>query len=288
MERSGKGLAISKAAAHFKLTDRYKWIHLADADGAFAPDYFKVIRRELNDANAAMTGYIKSMQGSTISQYRAFEYTFGMEVVRRFQNMIGTISIVPGPTSCFRADVFDKVSFNNGSLAEDFDVTLQIHRQQLGSIQFIENAVVYTQDPETLKDFVKQIRRWNKGILQGIVRHRIGSKATKLDAYLQYQIGLSLAMVLNYLVLLPITAAQRGVLSTLSIVFLLDLILMFGIITYAATRAKRWDILNAFPHIYALRWVSLAVFIWSFVEVIVLRRHQGNGTWKSVARRASA
>ena len=47
VHRSGKGLALSKAAKRFRLTKRYSWVHIADADGAFSPDYFYVFRREL-------------------------------------------------------------------------------------------------------------------------------------------------------------------------------------------------------------------------------------------------
>jgi hypothetical protein len=36
VRRSGKGLALTKAAKHFKLVKRYQWIHIADADGGFA------------------------------------------------------------------------------------------------------------------------------------------------------------------------------------------------------------------------------------------------------------
>lgn len=286
VERSGKGLAISKAATSFKLVDRYRWIHLADADGGFKEDYFRVLRSKLRVQFAAATGYVKSMQGSAVSQYRAFEYTFGMEVVRRFQNMIGTIPIIPGPTSCFRSDIFEKLEFGSGALAEDFDVTLQIHRQNLGNIQFIEDAVVYTQDPTTIKDFARQIHRWNKGVMQGFIRHKIGTRLTKLDTYLVYQLILSLAMVANYLIILPLTAIDRGVALTLPAVFLLDVGLLWAVVFYTASRSKRWDTLSAFPHIYLLRWVSLAVFIRSFVEVMIFRRHikSGGGVWQPPVR----
>jgi len=36
VRRSGKGLALTKAANKFKLTKRYRWIHVADADGGLA------------------------------------------------------------------------------------------------------------------------------------------------------------------------------------------------------------------------------------------------------------
>lgn len=290
--RSGKGLALTKLARKFQLSKRYQWIHLADADGGFAPDYFKVFRRELNKEYAAATGYIKSMPGSVVGQYRVMDYTIGMEIVRRFQSMTGLISIIPGPTSCFRADVFDKVAFNTGSLAEDFDVTLQIHRQKLGPIQFIEDAVAYTQDPLTLRDFIRQMRRWNKGILQGIFKHRIGTRLQKIDAYLMYQLSLNMAMFISFGVLLPLLALERGFIEVYSATFLIDVALTAFITLAVAFKSKRWDIINAFPHLYAYRWISLMTFIYGFIEVGILGRDRkplhgkGGTTWKIVARAA--
>ena len=65
----------------------------------------------------------------------------GMELTRRFQSIAGVISIIPGPTSIFRNDIFAQLQFGGDALCEDFDVTMQIHRQKLGSIQYIPKAI---------------------------------------------------------------------------------------------------------------------------------------------------
>src|SRR5258706_12059667 len=44
VRRSGKGLGLTKGAKKFELSQHYRWIHIADADGAFAPDYFHIFR----------------------------------------------------------------------------------------------------------------------------------------------------------------------------------------------------------------------------------------------------
>jgi glycosyltransferase involved in cell wall biosynthesis len=75
VRRSGKGLALTKAARKFQLAERYDWIHIADADGGFSPDYFKVFRAQLNPKFAAATGYVRSLPGDSVSQYRVMEYT---------------------------------------------------------------------------------------------------------------------------------------------------------------------------------------------------------------------
>jgi cellulose synthase/poly-beta-1,6-N-acetylglucosamine synthase-like glycosyltransferase len=286
VDRSGKGLALTKGAAHFKLTQRYQWIHIADADGGFATSYFDIFKGRLNPRYAAATGYVRSLPGSTIGQYRVFEYTIGMEIHRRFQAMTNTVSVIPGPTSCFRADVFQRVNFANKSITEDFDVTIQIHRQKLGKIQFIPQAVAYTQDPKSLKDFTKQITRWNRGVMQGIRRHRIGLRATRLDAYLSYQILQNFMLLFNYGFILPYMAVTRHSLDVIATAFLLDVTILFAIIMAVVLRTGRTDILSAFPQIYIYRFVTLYVFVKEFVNVMVLGKYRvTEGIWGTTGRR---
>lgn len=282
VQRSGKGLAINKAVKKFALTDRYQWVHIADADGAFAPDYFEVFTSKLDNTHAAATGYIRSLPGKRVSEYRVYEYTLGMDLHRRIQNLLGVISVIPGPTSCFRSDVLKKLDFSSKSLTEDFDVTLQIHRQKLGKIQFIPGAVAYTQDPPTVKAFIKQITRWNRGVMQSVVRHKIGKKASVIDAYLMYQLGQGVLLFLNTFVWVPymmLTGGRNGG-AFLATVFIMDVLLTYMITLFTAMRSKRWEVLSAFPVVYALKWVSLGVFIKAFVEVMILGKFRlAEGKW---------
>jgi len=289
VSRSGKGLALTKAAERFDLISRYQWVHIADADGAFSPDYFDVFRSSLSPSSAAATGYIRSLPGKSVSQFRAFEYTIGMEFHRRFQTLFNVIPVIPGPTSCFRSDVFAKLSFANRSLTEDFDVTLQIHRQKLGAIQFIPKATAYTQDPRTVKDFIKQITRWNRGVMQGVTRHRIGRKLSAIDAYLSYQILQNLILFVGYFVWVPYLIVRYQSANVLATIFVYDLILTFAIAMLVAVRMRRFEIISAFPIVYGLRWVNLFVFLKAFVEVIVLRKFRiTSGTWENGAGRRYA
>jgi cellulose synthase/poly-beta-1,6-N-acetylglucosamine synthase-like glycosyltransferase len=220
-----------------------------------------------------------------ISKYRVYEYTLGMEIARRFQAIAGVIPIIPGPTSCFRSDVFEKLNFADNMLTEDFDVTLQIHRQKLGTIQFIPEAVAYTQDPQTFKDFMHQINRWNRGVMQGIYKHGIGRKAGKIDAYLSYQIMQNLMFFVLNFIWLPFLSITLQNPAILGMGFLSDVILTFGMVMFAAGQTGRWDILKVFPFIYGLRWVNLLVFIRAFAEVSILGKFRNDkGVWEGAKR----
>jgi hypothetical protein len=53
-----------------------------------------------------------------------------------------------------------------------------------------------------------------------------------------------------------------------------------------AMRTRRWDVMSAFPIIYALKWVSLAVFMRAFIEVMVLRKFKiSKGLWDNESGR---
>ncbi|MBC7707678.1 glycosyltransferase family 2 protein [Polaromonas sp.] len=286
VKRSGKGLALTKAAKKFDLAARYEWIHIADADGGFAANYFTIFRRTLRVRYAAATGYIRSLPGDSVSQYRVLEYTIGMELHRRFQAFAHTVSVIPGPTSCFRSDVFLAVNFANKSLTEDFDVTLQLHRQNLGKVQFIPKAVAYTQDPQTRQDFTKQISRWNRGIMQGIQRHKIGRRLQRIDIYLSFQVFQNLLLFANYCLLLPYLALTRHSSAIVALSFLLDVAILFSITCLVAAKAERKDIVSAFPQIYLYRWITLFVFMKSLIEVLILRRFKvSEGIWGTAGRR---
>src|SRR5665213_529308 len=286
VKRSGKGLALSKATKKFKLTQRYEWIHIADADGGFASDYFKVFRSTLDPKFAAATGYVRSLPGGSVSQYRVMEYTLGLEIHRRFQALVHTVPVIPGPTSCFRADVFAKLNFANHSMTEDFDVTLQLHRQKLGRIQYIPNAVAYTQDPKTTGDYVKQITRWNRGMLQAMHHHQIGKHVSRIDAYLTYQMMQNLMFFAYIFVIIPLLIISKHNPDLIANVFIWDVSIIFIVTLATALRARRLDILSAFPQIYILRWISAGVFLRSFVEVMILRKYRiTNGVWGTSGRR---
>lgn len=286
VSRSGKGLALTKATKKFALCDRYAWIHIADADGGFATDYFVIFRKSLRIKYAAATGYVRSLPGNSVSQYRVVEYTLGMELHRRFQALTHTITVIPGPTSCFRSDVFRKVNFANKSLTEDFDVTLQLHRQNLGRIQFIPQAVAYTQDPRNLHDYTKQITRWNRGVMQGIKRHGMGKKLTRVDSYLMYQLSQNFLLFASFFIFLPWFMITRHSMYALANAFLYDVTLLFILTLLTAGKARRGDVLSAFPQIYFYRWVALGVFLKAFVEVMILKRFKATeGLWGTSGRR---
>ncbi len=288
VQRSGKAIAVQKAIKKFKIKKNYVWLHIADADSIFSPDYFKIYKKKLDPRKYAVAvGFVQSMRGNWISTYRALSYTYSQHVNRRIQHYTQTISVFPGPITCFRTDILNKLDFDTNSLTEDFDITLQIHRKKLGRIVFIPKAINYTQDPQTLKDFIKQNRRWQRGLFQGLKKYKIGRQAHLIDLSIGYQLLLVLVYMIQLLVLLPMIIGMTGNWMLIPVIIAADFVVNSLIALFSSIAIRRWNLIGAMPYFYFLRWVELIIFIQSFGEVIILKKFQTEETkgWDTSGRR---
>jgi cellulose synthase/poly-beta-1,6-N-acetylglucosamine synthase-like glycosyltransferase len=260
--QGGKASAIAAGIAHFDIVRRYRWVHIADADGVFTTTYFQELKSRLNESFVAATGHVQSLQGGWISRYRTYEYTLGLEVMRRVQNFLGVIPVIPGATCVFRTDIIEKLDFTQPSLTEDMDLTLQIHRQKLGRIAYIPQAKAFTQDPKNLSDYYTQVSRWYRGTWQVMRRHKIGFRPHKVDLYMGYNYG------------------------PLALMFINDLVIFFAITLWSAFLNNRTDIISAFPLFYFLRFVNLYVFFKSWYEIVVQHKFSSQEAgWTTAGRR---
>lgn len=287
VERSGKALAVKKAIDHFDLVSQYSWVHVADADSVFSSNYFREYTKRLDEKRYAVAvGFVQSLRGNWISTYRALTYTYSQHVTRRAQSYVGMISVFPGPVTCFRTDILSKLDFETESLTEDFDVTLQVHRKQLGKILYIPNAINYTQDPQSLQDFCKQNLRWQRGFFQGVKKYRIGTKPERIDISLGLQILQTPIFLVELLLIIPLFIASTGNWLIIPIVFSIEII-MNGIIAITSMMiTKRWNLIGSLPYFYFLRFVEIGIHLTAFVEVMLLHRfNQKTVGWMTEGRR---
>jgi biofilm PGA synthesis N-glycosyltransferase PgaC len=271
--RSGKAGASLKGIKHFKLEDRYTWIHIADADSIFGNDYFRIYRKQLNARKyAAAVGFVQSLRGNWLAKYRCFSYTYGQHIFRRIQSWLRMISVMPGPVSCFRSDIIKELDFDTGSVTEDFDITLQIHRKKLGRIIFIPEAINFTQDPRSLRDFCKQTFRWQRGFFQGVRRYRIGTQRQLIDVSIGFTIFESLLYLTQVAVVLPSVLLGNVDAKVLLMLFIADYVVLSILGVLSAFAARRPSLLISLIYYFPLRLLELGIFITAFVEVIVLKK----------------
>ncbi len=289
VEHSGKGLAIHKAIQHFKFPEKYVWLHVADADSVFCPDYFKLYKRKLNAKKYAVAvGFVQSLRGNWISNYRAFCYTYGQHLLRRIQSFLGMISVFPGPITCFKTDIIKDLDLTSKGLTEDFDITLQVHRKRLGKIRFIPEAVNYTQDPQTLRDFCKQNLRWQRGFFQGVTKYKVGRRFKRIDLSLGYQMFEALYYLIQMLVFVPFVMIVTHKWFILPAVLLGDYLIVVILAIFSAIAIKRASVLKSLPYFYFLRWIELGIFVIAYVEVVIMHKYRGDIVGWSVKGRRYA
>lgn len=288
VSRSGKALAVKKAIDHFDIVSRYTWVHVADADSIFSPDYFKIYSSKLNGRKYAVAvGFVQSLRGNWISTYRAMMYTYSQHIQRRVQSYLGMISVFPGPITAFRTDIIPKLDIGNDTIiAEDFDITLQVHRKKLGNIVFIPKAVNFTQDPQTLRDFIRQNQRWQRGFFQGVKKHHIGLRLQKIDISLGFQMLQAVIFLFQLFIIWPIIIFMTHNWLAIPVAIAADVTLNGVIALGSSIVAKRWNLLGALPYFYLLRWIEVYVFLYAFLEIMVLKKFQTKVQgWSTEGRR---
>ncbi len=279
--RRGKAGSLRHAIEHFGLVERYAFVAILDADSQVAEGYFDaVLRMFAGDAQAVLVcGTPRGQAYNYLTAFRTLEYAMSLVLYRKGQDTLGVITVAPGCASVYRSAILDALDWDGGTLVEDMDLTIQIHRKRLGRIRFAPDAVVHTQDPRTIRGYVGQLTRWYSGTWQVMRLHRLPFGRQRLDAEIALLIGEGLAYSL--LVLAIPALAWVWPLATLRWLLLDQAVLGLAAVLFA-WRLRRLDVLVWFPAFAPLRVIGCLVLLRTFwLEVIRQRTLQ---TWFSVSR----
>lgn len=168
-ENAGKSTALNRAIAE----SCHQTLIMIDADTMVAPDGLRRLVIPLLDPEVgAVSGTIRV--GNTrpwLGRFQDLEYVAAFEIDRRAQDYLGCILVAPGALSAFRREAVEQAgALNTDTLAEDTDLTLQLHR--LGwKVVFAPRAYADTEAPEHVKALISQRFRWAFGTLQCLWKH---------------------------------------------------------------------------------------------------------------------
>ena len=107
-----------------------------------------------------------------VTKWQAVEYVTAQNIERRALTRFDAIMVVPGAVGAWRRAALETVGgFPEDTMAEDQDLTIAIQRAGW-SVAYDEDAVAWTEAPETLRALGKQRFRWAFGTLQCLWKHR--------------------------------------------------------------------------------------------------------------------
>src|SRR4029077_9622888 len=145
-----------------------------DADTLLAPGAITALVAPLADARVgAVAGNAKvGNRINLVTRWQAVEYITSQNLDRRAFALLNCITVVPGAIGAWRRTlVVDAGGFSEQTLAEDQDLTLTL-LERGWRIAYADDAVAYTEAPDTLGALSRQRFRWSFGTLQCAWKHR--------------------------------------------------------------------------------------------------------------------
>jgi peptidoglycan-N-acetylglucosamine deacetylase len=169
-EHEGKSRALNAGIQEA----RGEIVVTTDADTLLDPDFIPRVLTEFEDSRvAAVSGNIKvGNRHFLLAGWQSIEYITAYNLDRRAYALLNCISVLPGAASAWRRQELLAVGgFAHDTLAEDADLTVRLRRLGL-RVGYADRALAWTESPQSVRNFLKQRRRWSYGTLQVLWKHR--------------------------------------------------------------------------------------------------------------------
>jgi peptidoglycan-N-acetylglucosamine deacetylase len=163
----------SAALSHAMLEAHTEVVVTIDADTEIEPNAISKLLRHFSDPElGAMAGNVKVGNRSRfLTRWQALEYITSQNMEKRAFDLLNCITVVPGALGAWRREAIEAAGgITADTVAEDADLTIAIRR--LGwRIGYDEEAIAWTEAPETAGQLIRQRFRWTFGTLQAFWKH---------------------------------------------------------------------------------------------------------------------
>lgn len=274
----GKANALNAGIETFKLIEKYKYIMPVDADTVISSNFLDnvipIFEADKKENIVCVIGKVVGQNHRWVTSYRMWEYEITQSIHKSAQSILNAIIVCPGPSTIYRSGIFKKIKIPTDTVTEDMDLTFTIHRKKLGKIEYCPKAKVYTQDPKTIKDFVKQVDRWYRGFWQCVFKHNIPWGEQMLDlevAFLASEGLFNGVLVAALVVLVPLSIVNGSTVFAIPLAIDAFLFLLPTLII-TALKNKSWSIFKYIPQFYFLRILTSLIFLRSFFRAIFISK----------------
>lgn len=301
----GKARALVHIMKEYRLLDAYKAILINDADSIIDPNYIPEALKKFRDPSiAAVTPHGVTMkrklsfrqgyyQAYRIKLWRIIQTGMRFGQTWKFTNVS---YIIPGSYSIYRTSVLRQLEIDApGLIIEDFNMTFEVHKKKLGKIAYCPNVYGTHQDPYSLRDYIKQVKRWNVGFFQTVNRNGVwpslfwlatGSFLLELTLYAAFVIFTPLLLISFFIkgfdpLVLPYIYDRLTFLDLMIGLFLMDYIST----VVAAIIERRPSLLIYGLGFIFLRYIDSVIYITS-IPIAFLTK--SSGIWESPKRVAIA
>jgi cellulose synthase/poly-beta-1,6-N-acetylglucosamine synthase-like glycosyltransferase len=267
----GKVRGLQRAFDLYQIPERFDFIALLDADSHVNDMYFDtIVRTFAADPEATLVcGSPRSERMNWLTAYRAVDYDASAWIYKEAQDALSVINVAPGCASVYRSSVIRSLDWSGGTLVEDMDLTMQVHRRKLGRVRYAAQAISNTQDPQCLRDYIGQITRWYSGTWQVMRLRGLPRGGQRVDLEFGLLVGESLAFSILVMLLPLLTWLwPQAVLRC----FFIDQLVAVGLAIVAAVRLRRLDVVLWCPTFVVIRVINCFVWVRTFWTEVIRRR----------------
>jgi poly-beta-1,6-N-acetyl-D-glucosamine synthase len=297
----GKAKALVAIMKHYQLLERFPLIMINDADTTAHSDCLNIALPFFKDSQISAIATHGVSRPGNYSLFQKYFIYYRIRLWRILQlgmrfgqtwKYTNVSFIVPGSLSIYRARALRKIEIDApGLVIEDFNMTFELHRKKLGKIGYTNKIIGVTQDPYNLKDYIKQVQRWNVGFFQTYKRNGVWpsffwfSTTSYIFELYSYALFIALMPILisilliyhSLIVPIPFFAQNLTISDILVGVFLMDYLT-----TVVAAYFEREPLLLFYGLFFIfIRYLDSLIYIGS---VFVAYFWHSTGIWKSPKR----
>ena len=169
----GKSYALNMGLEYVK-TD---YTITVDSDTILHPLAVRNIMHKLLNSNkktVATAGclFAKNAKKSFITKLQEWDYTLGIFGVKLYQGKYNSTLVAQGAFSAYKTNLLKQVGGWQNCVGEDIVLTWDLLSKGYET-NFVQNAIAFTEVPETLKDLGHQRKRWARGMIEAFKRVKI-------------------------------------------------------------------------------------------------------------------
>lgn len=145
-----------------------------DADTQVRPDALgHLVKHFSNPRVGAVAGkVVVGNRVNLLTRLQALEYVTAQNFERRAHDMLNSMLVVPGALGAWRTEALRRAGmYSADTVTEDADMTVAVNRAGY-RITYEDEAVAYTEVPETVRLLLSQRLRWSFGMFQTAWKHR--------------------------------------------------------------------------------------------------------------------
>jgi biofilm PGA synthesis N-glycosyltransferase PgaC len=113
---------------------------------------------------------VRNSRNNWLTKLQEWDYFHGISVVKRVQSLYQGTLVAQGAYSIFKKSVLQECGGWTDTMGEDIVLTWGLHSKGY-RVRYAENAIIFTNVPETYKKFFRQRRRWARGLIEAFIQH---------------------------------------------------------------------------------------------------------------------